>query len=71
MPLYGYVCNDCGHDFQTLVLGAERPECPSCDGRDLEQQLSLIAAPTKGRDALQCEASPSSHVCAGCCQGCG
>jgi putative FmdB family regulatory protein len=50
MPIYGFVCNKCGHDFQTLARYSETPSCPSCGGADLERQLSLIAAPAKGRD---------------------
>ncbi len=41
MPIYEYSCEACGHEFETLVLGKESPECPSCESQDLERLLSL------------------------------
>lgn len=56
MPIYGYICNKCGHGFQTLVYSGDTPSCPSCSSEDLAQQLSLIAAPAKGTsDAPMCD----------------
>ncbi len=50
MPLYGFVCRDCGQNFQTLVRGDEQPECPACGKADLDRQLSLIASPPRESD---------------------
>ena len=33
------------------VMSGETPLCKSCEGANLEQQLSLIASPNKGGDA--------------------
>lgn len=41
MPIYEYRCEKCGQEFETLVLGKTKPECPSCHGQDLERVLSL------------------------------
>ena len=41
MPIYEYRCQACEHEFETLVLGKDEPECPSCQGQDLERLLSL------------------------------
>lgn len=45
MPLYEYECRGCGHRFEALVRSSdtEKPACPACQGRDLEQMLSLFA----------------------------
>jgi len=43
MPIYEYVCDECGHPFEALVFGAERPKCPECGSSKLEKQLSLFA----------------------------
>jgi putative FmdB family regulatory protein len=60
MPIYGYDCNKCGHEFETLVRSSETPSCPSCESIDLTRQLSLIAAPVKsGGDARICDGAGS------------
>ena len=52
MPIYGYDCSKCGHEFEALVRSSETSSCPSCESTDLTRHLSLIAAPVKsGRDA--------------------
>ena len=67
MPLYGYDCNKCGHEFQTLVGSSETPSCPSCDSSDLTQKLSLIAAPAKSRgDVPMCD---GAGACGMACPG--
>ena len=50
MPIFAYRCRSCGEEFQTLVMSGETPLCRCCESADLEQQLSLIAAPNKGGD---------------------
>jgi putative FmdB family regulatory protein len=43
MPIYEYVCEACGHEFEKLVRGSggKTPTCPSCDARDVERVFSL------------------------------
>ena len=43
MPLFEYRCNGCGKQFEYLTRDGQSPSCPSCDGRDLEKQLSVFA----------------------------
>lgn len=69
MPIYGYQCKSCGHDFQTLVRSGEQPACPSCGATELEQQLSLIATPARGgEDAAPtaCSSAGAGPSCAQC-----
>jgi len=44
VPLYDYVCADCGEQFEALVLrNSAAPACPRCQGQNLEQQISMFA----------------------------
>jgi putative FmdB family regulatory protein len=60
MPIYGYDCKICGHEFETLVRSSDTPTCPSCGSADLTKQLSLIASPAKGSN------DPAPMSCGGC-----
>jgi putative FmdB family regulatory protein len=67
MPIYGYQCQKCGESFQTLVRSGETPVCPSCGAVELEQQLSLIASPSKGAgDSPSCSNAGAAPACATC-----
>jgi putative FmdB family regulatory protein len=49
MPIYEYLCQQCGHRFEYLVLSSSSaPECPSCHKRDLTQLISLCAMTSEG-----------------------
>lgn len=63
MPIYGYECNACGHEFETLVRSSDTPTCPACGSADLKKQLSLIASPAKGGEA---DAPPMTCQGGGC-----
>jgi putative FmdB family regulatory protein len=43
MPIFEYVCRDCGHAFETIVSGSREAECPGCKSHALEKQLSVFA----------------------------
>lgn len=64
MPIFDYVCKRCHHQFETLVQGSAKPECPSCGSRSLEKQLSVFAV--GGRSA-----SLSAREPVGPCRTCG
>lgn len=69
MPIYGYVCHKCSHDFETLTRSSDIVACPSCGSEDLERQLSLIATPAKSHgDAPVCDGSGGCGMaCPGLC----
>jgi len=51
MPIFEYLCEDCGSKFEKLVRrpGVDEVLCPSCgEGGHLEQQLSTFAAHSNG-----------------------
>lgn len=74
MPIYGFACDTCGKEFETLVRASETAECPACGSTALTRQLSLIAQPAKGGDGggqSFASAPQSGHACASslCCGG--
>ncbi|HHS97104.1 MAG TPA: zinc ribbon domain-containing protein [Chloroflexi bacterium] len=72
MPLYEYVCGDCGERFEALrpMREADAPiECPHCGGQHAKRALSLFAAigsegviAGNGSSCTSCSATS----CAGC-----
>ena len=67
MPLYEYVCRDCRHGFELLVLGSDVPTCPQCRTADLERVLSVVAI---GRSTAG-SPTPVTAAPAGGCGSCG
>lgn len=60
MPIYEYSCEGCAHDFELLIRGDERPECPTCGGRKLTKRFSVPAAHTGASSSLPvCGPAPS------------
>ena len=50
MPIYEYVCNACGHEFEEWQKSTDSPvgKCPSCGKRKVERLVSLSAFHLKG-----------------------
>jgi len=44
MPIFEYLCRECGHKFEAIVFGEQKAECPKCHMAKLEQQLSTFSA---------------------------
>jgi len=44
MPIFEYACQDCHHEFETLVRSDTVPTCPQCHSVQLEKKLSVFAA---------------------------
>jgi putative FmdB family regulatory protein len=63
MPIFEYICKQCDHEFEAIVYGGKKAECPKCQSKQLEPQLSLFAA-GKG-------ASRPSATASGGCGSCG
>jgi len=64
MPIYEYICKDCGSHFDTLrpMKEADTPIiCLDCHGEHTVRQLSLFVAKSGGQTITN-----SSHGCGGC-----
>ena len=58
MPIFEYVCKECAHEFEALVYGSEKAECPKCHSRKLEPQLSVFAVAAKSGSSPARSAGP-------------
>ncbi|MFQ5717359.1 MAG: zinc ribbon domain-containing protein [Nitrospinales bacterium] len=63
MPLYEYICKQCGHPFEMLVNGSTVPKCPACQSKKLEKQHSVFAASVKDGGRPESAAPPSCGSC--------
>jgi putative FmdB family regulatory protein len=63
MPIFEYICQKCHHQFEALVYGKQKAECPKCHATKLDPQLSVFAVSAKS--------SSSSAAPAGACGSCG
>lgn len=60
MPIYEYICADCGHAFEDFVQSSsdrKTPACPKCDSHKAARQFSLFAA-REGQQASSGGAMP-------------
>lgn len=73
MPIYEYHCEGCGHDFECLVFGKEKPNCPACESSNVCRLMSACGFVSKGAGGKTVSSSSSS--CSGCtatsCSSCG
>jgi putative FmdB family regulatory protein len=65
MPIFEYICKECDHEFEALVFGSQKAECPKCQSKKLEAQLSVFAVSAKSG------ASARPSLPAGPCGSCG
>ena len=56
MPIFEYICRKCDHRFESIVLGPQEPQCPQCESKKLDQQLSRFAV--NGSDKTAAAAAP-------------
>jgi len=69
MPIYEYLCRDCGQEFELLVRGQETPVCPSCGHTRLTRHWSVPAAHSAGAVSPPCPARESGACDAPRCGG--
>lgn len=65
MPLYEYVCNDCGQPFEKMMRFSElnqSPSCPTCASINTRKQISLFASSgsSSSSSGSSCGSSPTS-----------
>jgi putative FmdB family regulatory protein len=72
MPIYEYVCDDCGERYERIVMNQKQAiTCPECESAKSTIQLSVFAAHGNGSKASGGSASGSGSGGACCGGGCG
>jgi putative FmdB family regulatory protein len=62
MPIFEYVCAECGHRFEKLVLSPSRArqiQCPECHSKSVDKAISVFGLGSSSRAGV-----PSSSSCA-------
>ena len=65
MPIYEYLCNKCGSEFELLVASSSaKPDegCPDCGSKKIEKQMSLFGFSSGSKSAD----SSGGHNCSSC-----
>jgi len=71
MPIYEYVCDDCGARYERIVMnGKTKVTCPKCESAKSTIQLSIFAAPSNGSKASGGSSESSGGGCCGGACGC-
>ena len=74
MPIYEYHCESCNRDFERLVFGNEKPDCPECSSTNVCRLMSTCGFVSKsngGQTVAKSAGSSCSGCSAGSCAGCG
>lgn len=74
MPLYEYLCSDCGKRFDALrsMREADSPiACKYCAGQKTSRQLSVFYAQSGGRSVAGTGGGSCSGCSGGTCSSCG
>ena len=64
MPLYEYICQECGQEFEKMVRFSEAnnmPACPVCQSPDTNKRISIFAS--RSFSAAGVSSSSSSSSC--------
>lgn len=75
MPIYEYHCNDCGKNFECLIIGNDTPKCSNCSSENAARLMSACGFFSKSGTGETVGTSAGASSCSGCsatsCAGCG
>jgi putative FmdB family regulatory protein len=63
MPIFEFVCQECGVPFEELVRGATAVEdvaCPFCESDQVVKQISTFASKVSGNSSLYSNTAAAS-----------
>ncbi len=65
MPIFEFVCSECGNPFEELVRSASAVSevvCPSCGSQQVKKQISTFASKVSGGGGFSL-GSPAASSC--------
>jgi len=68
MPIYEFVCADCGQPFEQLVLSASKVSevaCPTCASQNVTKKISTFASRLSGGSSFSFADSSGSSCTTG------
>jgi putative FmdB family regulatory protein len=68
MPIYEFVCADCGHPFEQLVISSSKTAevaCPTWTSQNVTKKLSTFASKLTGGSSFSFGSSSSSSCSTG------
>jgi len=72
MPLFEYICQKCGEEFEELVLNAsEKVKCPKCSSSRVKKKMSVFAHKSGENFRPSTSGSSCSTCSATSCATCG
>ena len=72
MPIYEYICDDCGERYEQIVLSRKTAvACPRCESRRHSLQLSVFSAPAKSGNSGSSSGAGGGGMSSGPCCGSG
>lgn len=74
MPIYEYVCQDCGYEFDALrpMKEAEKPiDCKKCASQHTQKAISVFFAQSDGRSVKATSGGGCGNCSGGSCGSCG
>ncbi|WP_082128436.1 FmdB family zinc ribbon protein [Kosmotoga pacifica] len=75
MPIYRFICENCGKEERLLLkIGQEPPACSECNGK-LVKQISRVSFKMDSGTSTPTDYSSGNSSCSGCsggsCSSCG
>lgn len=66
MPIYEYLCNKCGNEFEKLVFGNQQVACPRCSSAEIKKKFSVFGTSGTEKKVSSGCSSCSSDSCSTC-----
>ncbi len=66
MPIFEYKCNECGEEFEKLIMRKDAEiECPKCGAKNVKKKFSIFGMRGVENTGSGCS-SCSSSSCSSC-----